>query len=72
VWQEPYGDRRQELVIIGIDVDREWFEQCMNACLLTDDELARGPDAWAALPDPFGAWSYEPMSEDDALSLEAQ
>jgi len=72
VWQEPYGDRRQELVVIGIDVDREWFEQCMNACLLTDDELAQGPDAWAALPDPFGAWVYEPLSEDDALSLEAQ
>jgi G3E family GTPase len=72
VWQEPYGDRRQELVVIGIDVDRTWFEQRMHDCLLTDDELAWGQAAWTALPDPFGAWVYDPMSEDDALSLEAQ
>ncbi|NJP04733.1 MAG: GTP-binding protein [Chloroflexaceae bacterium] len=72
VWQEPYGDRRQELVVIGIDVDREWFEQRMNACLLTDDELAQGPAAWNTQPDPFGAWTYAPMIEDDDLLIDAQ
>jgi G3E family GTPase len=67
VWQEPYGDRRQELVIIGIDVDQAGFERRMNACLLTDDELAQGPDAWTALPDPFGAWVYDPIMDNDTM-----
>ncbi len=56
VWQEPYGDRRQELVIIGIGIDQEAFTARLDACLLTDDELAQGPAAWAALPDPFDGW----------------
>lgn len=53
---EPYGDRRQELVLIGIQLDREALIQRIDACLLTEAELAGGPDAWALLEDPFDAW----------------
>ena len=49
----PYGDRRQELVFIGIDIDRQMIEQCLEECLLTDDEFAAGPDVWSAWHDPF-------------------
>jgi G3E family GTPase len=65
VWQEPYGDRRQELVIIGIDVDQAWFEDQLHACLLSDAELAQGPAAWTALPDPFGAWLEDELAIDE-------
>ena len=52
-FQEPYGDRRQEIVFIGIDMDRPVIESMLEDCLLTDEELAEGPDAWADYGDPL-------------------
>ena len=56
LWLEPYGDRMQEMVFIGIDLGREEIEAALNACLLTDDEMAIGPAGWASWEDPFGQW----------------
>jgi G3E family GTPase len=53
VWQQPYGDRRQEIVFIGQGMDREALELLLNDALLTDEELASGPKAWSKFPDPF-------------------
>ncbi len=57
LWQEPWGDRRQELVLIGIDMDQALLTAMLDACLLSDAELAQGETAWANYPDPFGAWT---------------
>jgi len=51
-----YGDRRQELVLIGVKLDREKFEHALAGCLLTDAEFDAGPAAWAELPDPWPEW----------------
>ncbi len=64
IWDEQYGDRRQEIVFIGANMNREQLEAQLNAALLTDDELALGPDAWKSLPDPFPAWPMPPTLED--------
>jgi G3E family GTPase len=53
------GDRRQELVLIGVALDAERWRAKFDACLLTDDEYALGPQAWARLPDPFPAWDLD-------------
>ena len=37
--QEGVGDRRQEVVYIGIDMDRGAIEALLDECLLTDDEM---------------------------------
>jgi G3E family GTPase len=59
-----YGDRRQEIVFIGIDMEREYVESLLNECLLTDEELALGPDAWATFDDPLPeAIDDEPVEE---------
>lgn len=58
-WVEPYGDRMQEIVFIGIDMDREGIEHDLNACLLTDRELHRGPAGWKRFADPFGQWRID-------------
>lgn len=56
-WQEPYGDRRQEIVIIGQAYDRNALITDLDACLLQDQEMGLGPAAWAKMKDPFPTWS---------------
>jgi len=56
-WVEPWGDRRQELVFIGIGMDREAIGKSLEACLLSDAEMAQGPAAWCSYPDPFPVWT---------------
>jgi G3E family GTPase len=55
-WQDPWGDRRQEIVFIGVDMDEAALRRDLDACLLTDAEMAKGAKGWARLPDPFPAW----------------
>ncbi|MBB2496464.1 zinc metallochaperone GTPase ZigA [Aquipseudomonas ullengensis] len=55
-WTAESGDCRQELVFIGQNIDYQGLSHELDNCLLNDDELALGPDAWRRLPDPFGPW----------------
>jgi G3E family GTPase len=56
-WDSRVGDARQELVLIGMEMDEATLCACFNACLLTDEELAQGPDAWSRLDNPFPEWN---------------
>lgn len=58
------GDRRQELVMIGVDLDRALWQQKFDACLLDDAEYAAGPDAWRAYADPFPSWDIDEDGHD--------
>jgi len=56
-WREPYGDRRQELIMIGDpSLLSTTMRRQLDACLLTDDEFARPVNEWSTFPDPFPAW----------------
>ena len=57
VWKEPFGDRRQAIAFIGIDVDPSDLNARLDACLLNDSEMTAGESSWPTLPDPFPAWS---------------
>ena len=52
-WEEPFGDRRQELVFIGIKMPKQTILEKLNEALLTDEEIALGEDEWINFPDPF-------------------
>ena len=55
-WQEPWGDRRQELVFIGADIDWAALKAKLDACLVST-VLAAGPNALSLdMPDPFPGW----------------
>lgn len=58
-WQEPYGDRRQEIVLIGFveQMDEEVLRHQFDQCLLSDTEMQEGPGAWQSYDDPFRPWS---------------
>jgi G3E family GTPase len=47
----------QEIVFIGVKLDRDQVLGLMTSALLTDSELAEGPQRWVAYTDPLPAWS---------------
>ncbi|TFF07199.1 GTP-binding protein [Pseudomonas sp. BCA14] len=58
-WQLSTGDCRQELVFIGQNINFVQMRAELDACLLSDEEMALGVEGWRQLPDPFGPWYEE-------------
>jgi G3E family GTPase len=58
-WREPYGDRRQELVLIGDATKLKGIMGPLDGCLLNAEEYARPVGEWTAQPDPFPVWDLE-------------
>ena len=82
-WQEPFGDRQQEIVLIGMNMDKAALLEAFDECLLTDDEMLIAVEnntsvdynmaAWQVLPDPFPAWNQHEQSADQtADEIEAE
>jgi G3E family GTPase len=55
-FEGEYGDRRQEIVLIGIKMNKEKLTKMFDDCLLTDTEMKKGKSFWKKLPDPFPVW----------------
>ena len=54
-WQEPWGDRRQEIVFIGSGIDWPELRSRLDSCLVPKN-LASSPDSLPDMPDPFPLW----------------
>ncbi|WP_100373582.1 GTP-binding protein [Bacillus sp. FJAT-45037] len=52
-WDQTYGDRMTELVLIGIELEPRELEAYFNHCVLTDEEMIQN---WSSFPDPIPAW----------------
>jgi len=55
-WDPRFGDRRQALAFVGIDMDEAELRAQLDSCLLTDEEMVRGPEMWQGYADPFPPW----------------
>jgi G3E family GTPase len=55
-WKEPWGDRLNEVVFIGRNMDRAAIERAWKAMHLNFTEGRKGLKGWAELPDPFPQW----------------
>jgi len=50
IWDPLYGDRMNEIVMIGIEMDQEEIVRHLDVCLLTDEELKQD---WREFTDPL-------------------
>lgn len=64
---EPFGDRRQEIVFIGLDMDRVVIESLLKMSSYRRRD-GRGPAAWARYEDPLPAIEMD-SEESDASYL---
>lgn len=66
-WQEPFGDRQQELVLIGMGMDEGELRAGFDACLLSAEEMAAGPSAWERFDDPFPNWVLREEASEETV-----
>ena len=65
-WHPQWGDRCQQIVWIGIGMDRAAITTMLDGCLLTDEEMALGPDGWAsAFDDDLPEWGVEDHGDEE-------
>lgn len=55
-WDEQYGDRRQEIVFIGLkkEMDEAALRKSLDECLIKEYMVA--PELWQKVLDPFPQW----------------
>jgi len=53
IWDDEWGDRGTQLVLIGTDMDHDALSADLDAALLTDDQMNAD---WTAFDDRFPTW----------------
>ena len=57
VWKAGNGDCRQEIVLIGREMDKDALISMLDDCLLTENELSSDESTWSMrYTDPFPEW----------------
>ena len=58
VWEDGNGDCRQEIALIGREMDQQALTAMLDECLLTEDELSTDEKKWNKyFSDPFPEWN---------------
>ena len=56
IWHPVYGDRMQELVIIGLRMEQRKVSEALRQCLLPEVHDKSFPKSWQDLVDPLPRW----------------
>ncbi len=62
LWDEQWGDRGTQLVVIGREMDHEQVEEQFSECLLTDEEM---DEDWESYDDRFPTFELDEDAEDE-------
>jgi len=68
-WHPRFGDRVQQLVFIGQDMDEARIRRALESCILDEVALAN-PASWPKMGNPFPEFNFQEADEDvyeDAL-----
>jgi G3E family GTPase len=52
-FEGKYGDKRQEIVFIGVDMDKDEIYKNLDSCLVSEIDFKKGQDFWDTLENPF-------------------
>ncbi len=55
-FEGEFGDRRQDLVFIGRNLDESAIRAALDAAQMTNAEMNGGPDVWSKIHDPLPEW----------------
>jgi G3E family GTPase len=53
LFEGDHGDRRQEIVFIGVGMDKDKITEDLNSCLISDEDFKKGQDHWDLMHNPF-------------------
>lgn len=56
-WSKNDIEPGQEIVFIGVRLDRTMMASLLESALLTDDEMTAGESTWTSYPDPLPSWT---------------
>jgi G3E family GTPase len=54
LWREPYGDRQQEIVIIGQRLDEAAICKAFDECLVPEESMGAGQEVWDGMVNESG------------------
>ena len=57
VWDDEVGDCRQEIVFIGVSMNRESIEKHLDNALVTEEEMKAGTEHWFTFDDSLPHWN---------------
>ena len=53
LFEGDHGDRRQEIVFIGVNMNKDKITEDLNSCLISGEDFKKGQDHWDLMHNPF-------------------
>lgn len=54
-----HGDRRQEIVLIGVNMDKDLLTKMFDQALITNEQMQLGKISWKKMEDQFPKWQSD-------------